>query len=274
MAFVLELQSTSSQPYIKNYIISIIRRFGIPAAVRQAEGKIISAFASEHPKLGACLEAIAQELPASCFLTGSSHYTIEGEPESVPEFKSNYPLGLGLCPACQKELFDPASRRYYYPFSSCSHCGGQYSFFQGYPFKRDNTLFKFIQPCSDCESETTTLGIKEQHQLNSCHSCGIAVRMRSKNSERYANDAGSFRTMFEVAAKALVDNKRLLMKTSMGYKLFYQTSQMQAESIVMMLNAAKITDYLSLIEAEFNALLSIERPILHAAVQDTVLEKR
>ncbi len=273
MAFVLELQTTSSQPYIKNYLVSIIREFDINAIVRQQSGKIICAFTSEHPSLQSCLEAIAQRLPASCFLKGSSHYEIEGEPDTLPEFKPQYPLGLGLCPSCQKELFDPSSRRYYYPFTSCSHCGGQYSALRQFPYERANTTLSFFRPCSACEEETNSVGIREHHQINSCHECGVPVKLMNKDNERYANDAGSFRTMFEVAAKALKDNKRVLIKTTMGYRLFYSTQQMHNDSILMMINAQNITNYISMISEEFNALLSIERPVLHAAIKDVSLKE-
>ncbi|MDA3946217.1 MAG: hypothetical protein PF439_06015 [Helicobacteraceae bacterium] len=272
MAFVLELTTTSSQPYIKNYIISIIREFDIDTIVRQQKDKIICAFTSEHPELESCLEAIAQRLPASCFLKSSSHYEIEGEPDELPEYKPQYPLGLGLCPSCQKEMFDPSSRRYYYPFTSCTHCGGQYSSFNGFPYIRANTSFSFFRPCSRCEEETNSVGIREHHQINSCHDCGVPVKLLNKENERYANDAGSFRTMFEVAAKALKDNKRVLLKTTMGYRLFYTVKQMHNDSVLMLINAQKITNYISVIEEEFNALLSIERPVLHVAVKDEALK--
>jgi hypothetical protein len=274
MAFVLELQTSSSQPYIKNYLISIIREYAINAIVTQKEGKIISAFDSEHPGLEACLESIAERLPASCFMRGSSHYTLEGEPDSLPSYTAEYPLGLGLCPSCQKEMFDPSSRRYYYPFTSCSCCGGNYSFFTQYPYERLNSSFKFIHACEECEEEQVSVGLRENHALNSCHSCGVPVRLLNKTAERYANDAGSFRTMFEVAAKAIVDNKRLLMKTAMGYRLFYKSEAMHFDSILMMINAAKITDHLSLITEEFNALLSIERPIMHVTLKNELLKER
>ena len=272
MAFVLELQTSSSQPYIKNYLISIIREYAINAIVTQKEGKIVSAFDSEHPDLEACLESIAERLPASYFMTGSKHYTLEGEPDSVPSYMPEYPLGLGLCPSCQKEMFDPSSRRYYYPFTSCSCCGGNYSFFNQYPYERINSSFKFIRACEQCEEERNSAGLRENHELNSCHSCGVPVRLLNKTTERYANDAGSFRTMFEVAAKAIVDNKRLLMKTSMGYRLFYKTEEMCFHSVLMMINATKITDHLSLITEEFNALLSIERPVMHVTLKNEALK--
>ena len=273
MAFVLELHTTSSQVYIKNYVISVIREFGIKAVAANKKGRLIFAFNSTDENLQSCLESIASRLPASCFLTKSDHYTAEGEPESLPSYKLEYPLGLGLCPSCQKEMFDPSSRRYYYPFTSCTHCGGKYGFLNSFPYERKNTSFRFLKPCEACEKETKSVGIRELHHLNSCHQCGVAVRLVHKNSERYSNDAGSFRTMFEVAAKALRDDKKVLIKTTFGYRVFYKTGSSNDNSVLMMINAKKITDYLSLIEQEFNALLSIERPILHVAIKDEELKK-
>ncbi len=273
MAFVLEIQTSSTQPYIKNYLISLIRAHEIPSKVVQQKGKIICAFASEHPDLQICLETIAQQLPASCFLTGSTHYDLDGEPTELPDFEQLFTLSLGLCPSCQKELFDPASRRYYYPFTSCTHCGANESFVRKYPYERINTSFKFVRACEACEDELKTKGIKEKHVTNSCHTCGVPVRLVNKENERYANDAGSFRTMFEVAAKAINDNKKVLIKTTMGYRLFYLAEIAGDDSILMMINASKITDYLSLITEEFNALLSIERPILNVAVKDESLKE-
>jgi len=273
MAFVLELQTTSNQHYIQNYIIGITREFDINAKIYQTSDKIVCAFASEHEKLQECLDAIAQKLPASLFLKSSTSYEIEEEPESLPELKNPYPLNLGLCPSCQKEMFDVSSRRYYYPFTSCSCCGGNYSFLHNYPYERANTSFKFMVPCPDCQSETNSVGLREKHQTNSCHSCGIAVKLLNKTTERYANDAGSFRTMFEVAAKALQDNQKILIKTTFGYRLFYKADKMHNDSILMMINASKITDHLSLITEEFNALLSIERPILNVTLKNETLKE-
>ena len=183
-----------------------------------------------------------------------------------------YPLGLGLCPACQKELFDPSSRRYYYPFTHCTHCGGQYAFFEAYPFTRANTAFSYLRPCGACETESTEHGRHEGNRLIGCHACGVPVRLESGGRERYANDAGSFRTMFEVSARAVADNKILLVKTTMGYRRFFKAAQRNPGATLLMINAGKITDYLAMVGEEFNALLSIERPVLHVAVKDGALQ--
>lgn len=271
MAFTLEVMTSFSQPMIKNYLISIIRTFGIKAVVHQQKTKIICAFDSSNEKLQECLETIGTNLPASCFMTKSEFYDIEGEPETVPDFDIEYPIALGLCPGCQKEMFDPGSKRYYYPFTHCTHCGGQYAFFDHYPYVRSNTALSYVKPCSACEKESVSFGRREKQVLNSCHECGIPVKLIHKGNERYANDPGSFRTMFEVAAKALRDGKTLLMKTTMGYRLFYRTDKLDQGSVLMLTNAMKITEYCSLINDEFNALLSIERPIIHVALKDETL---
>lgn len=273
MAFVLEIETSFTQKYIKNYIVSITRRFNIYATIRQSESKIICAFTSEHKKLKECLEVIAQELPASLFLKSSKSYENDEEPSGLAELENEYPLNLGLCPSCQKEIFDVKSRRYYYPFSSCSCCGGNHSFVESYPYIRQNSSFKFLIPCKNCIEEQNSVGLKENHEINSCHDCGGPVRLVNKKTERYANDAGSFRTMFEVSAKAINDDKKVLIKTTFGYRAFYKVNKLNNASILMMINASKITDYLSLITEEYNALLSIERPVLNVTVKDEELQE-
>ncbi len=274
MAFVLEIEISFTQKYIKNYIVSIIRKFNINAIVKQDKLKIICAFASEHEKLQECLEAIAQELPASLFLKSSKSYENDEKPNTLPELDNEYPLNLGLCPSCQKELFDVSSKRYYYPFTSCSCCGGNHSFINSYPYERKNSSFRFIQACKNCETEQISVGFREKHKINSCHDCGVPVRLVNKTTERYANDAGSFRTMFEVAAKAINDDKKILIKTTFGYRLFYKTDCMRNNSILMMINSSKITDNLSLITEEFHALLSIERPILNVTLKNEDIKSK
>ena len=45
---------------------------------------------------------------------------IESEHETGDIFVSP---DIAVCPQCQKELFDPADRRYLHPFINCTACG-------------------------------------------------------------------------------------------------------------------------------------------------------
>jgi len=273
MAYILELECTTQQQYIKNIIITTVREFGISAKIVQQGNTLFCSFNDEDSKFSECLEQLSQKVPASLFLKSSHNAKNDEKIDTVCEIENEYPISIGLCPTCQKEMFDVSSRRYYYPFTSCSCCGGNYSFLSAYPYERKNTSFKFITPCKSCSDEMQKSGNREKHHINSCHECSVPVRLVNKSSERYANDAGSFRTMFEVAAKAIKDNKKLLMKTTFGYRLLYSVEHLHKDSILMMINASKITDYLSLITEEFNALLSIERPVLHVTLKDERLQE-
>jgi hydrogenase maturation factor HypF (carbamoyltransferase family) len=274
MAYILELQTDSKQNYLTNIVVAASRKYGINTEVEKLNEKILFRFDSEHENLQDLLDTITKTLPASLFLKSSNSYLNDAKVITSSQLQNNYPISLGLCPSCQQEMLDVSSKRYYYPFTSCVACGANHSFLTSYPYLRKNTSFKFLVPCESYSQQIQNPGLKESHHINSCHDCGVAVRLVSKSSERYANDAGSFRTMFEVAAKALNDNKKLLMKTTMGYRIFYKTKEMNNNSILMMINASKITDHLSLITEEFNTLLSIERPRLNVTLKNEDLKEQ
>jgi len=274
MALVLQFTLTTSQPYIKNIITATTREFNVFAKIEQKRDTLICAFDEESANLEVMLQTLEKRVPASLFLKNLQSSSNDEKPTALPSLDLDFPVGVALCPSCQKEMFDPSSKRYYYPFTSCSCCGSGVSFLKSYPYSRENSSMKYIQPCSSCNVETHSKGLKEAYPLNSCHECGIPVRLMSKKSERYANDAGSFKTMFEVAAKAIKDGKKVLIKTTFGYRVFYTLEHQTPQMKLLFVEADKITDYCSLISEEYHALLSIERPVLHVALKDEVLKEQ
>ncbi len=274
MATVVTFTLTTKQSHLKHFIVAIVRGFEIPCSVEEKSTTLVCTFDDTHENFEALLKALEEKLPASLFLKGIEVEKSTTNPLKIPEFTPEYPLGLGICPSCQKEMFDVSSRRYYYPFTSCSCCGGKAGFLQAYPYSRLNSSLKYLVACDECTKESLKKGLKEDHHFISCCECAIPVRLSDGKSERFANDKGSFRTLFEVAAKALRSGKKLLVKTTFGYRVFYKTDAYYNHSTkLMMINAQKITDYLSLIPEEFNALLSIERPILHVTLKDETLKE-
>ncbi len=83
---------------------------------------------------------------------------------------------VALCAACEAELFDPANRRYRYPFITCTDCGPRFSVIENMPYDRERTTMRRFALCAACEREYRSPGDRRHHsESNSCPACGPAL---------------------------------------------------------------------------------------------------
>ena len=82
------------------------------------------------------------------------------------------------CDECLRELFDPADRRYRYPFINCTNCGPRFTIVQDVPYDREKTTMQVFPMCPACRSEyDDPLNRRFHAQPNACPTCGPQVRL-------------------------------------------------------------------------------------------------
>lgn len=213
----------------------LARRFALAGWVKNgAEGVEIHVEGSERD-VEAFAHAVVAEAPPAASIASTevldapcesyAGFEIrESEPRTRPTVRIS--PDLATCDACLRELFDPADRRYRYPYINCTDCGPRYSIVTALPYDRPSTTMAEWPMCSDCAREYHDPMDRRFHaQPIACPACGPSYVFETNDVRGDRGDA-TIEALGErgyaailAAAQALRDGKIVALKGIGGYLL-------------------------------------------------------
>lgn len=160
-----------------------------------------------EPPAAAVVQAVDERWLAP---TGETGFRIEVSDAASANRVAVLP-DLATCPDCLAEIFDPASRRFGYPFTNCTACGPRFTILEEVPWDRARTTMRGFPLCPACRAEYEDPTDRRFHaEPIACPVCGPQLRLLAPDGRPLAErDAALAAAVGALAEGAIVALKGL-----------------------------------------------------------------
>ncbi|WP_251212866.1 carbamoyltransferase HypF [Adlercreutzia murintestinalis] len=142
--------------------------------------EFVLAISEEAPAAAQVTEIEMHEVP----LEGFDRFEIRTSDEADAQERTLVSPDLATCADCQRELFDPADRRFRYPFINCTNCGPRFTIIDDLPYDRAATSMRDFVMCDACAAEYADPADRRFHaQPDACFSCGPSLTFAYRQAE-------------------------------------------------------------------------------------------
>ncbi|OGC77391.1 MAG: carbamoyltransferase HypF [candidate division Zixibacteria bacterium RBG_16_50_21] len=167
------------------FVFRLAQSLGLKGKVCNNSSGVIIDLEGDSTNLARLMELLRAQKPTAANITDIERVILPLQ--SYPDFKIwkssekqelklHVPADIAICPECEKEIFNPADRRYNYPFTNCTNCGPRYTIIQDLPYDRPFTSMSEFQMCPECQKEYNDPSDRRFHaQPNACPKCGPSL---------------------------------------------------------------------------------------------------
>lgn len=140
---------------------------------------------------------------------------------------------IATCNDCLRELFDPADRRYHYPFINCTNCGPRFTIIRSLPYDRAATSMDCFPMCPKCAAEyADPLDRRFHAQPDACFDCGPHITWREAGEAAASPAVGTTRetsdAIIDRCVELLASGGIVAIKGLGGFHLACDASNEQA----------------------------------------------
>jgi hydrogenase maturation protein HypF len=164
------------------FVYGLARRLDLGGSVRNSAGDVRIEVEGDAPQLDEFLHLLGREPPPLARIDelswerrparGERGFHIEHSERGAGGSVVVSP-DVATCDDCLAELFDPADRRYRYPFLNCTNCGPRLTIVTGSPYDRERTTMAGFAMCPACRAEYEDPANRRFHaQPTACPACG------------------------------------------------------------------------------------------------------
>ena len=262
------------------FVYSLARRYGLAGWVNnssegvhleiEGEKKSIERFTCEVTRQAPPRARIESWQAEEMVPAGDQVFEIRESVEEPGKYQLVSP-DIATCKDCRKEIFDPADRRYRYPFTNCTNCGPRFTIIREIPYDRPRTTMDEFQMCPLCQQEYENPADRRFHaQPNACSHCGPRLQLVDQEGKRL--DCGD---PVDSALRLLQGGRILAIKGLGGFQLACDAQNAAAVRAlrqrkhrpdkplaVMMPNLEAVSAHCQLSGEEAKLLMGPESPIL------------
>ena len=267
------VQGVGFRPFVYRLAIEL----GLEGTVRNTDGHVVVETAGTQEALGQFVRRIAEDAPPlarvgtvalselSVAPAVGSGFRVATSDDTDRDVGGELPPDIATCADCLRELFDPADRRYRYPFTNCTNCGPRATIIRELPYDRERTVMQSFPLCDPCAAEYADPANRRFHaEPVACATCGPQLAWQS--TVLATKDAVG-EAALRAAVHAIATGHVVAVKSLGGYQLVCDATNADAVTSLRE-RKRRPTKPLAVMVADRAALYEVARP---SATEDRLL---